>query len=96
MKHEELNRGFIFRTELKSGFQSIIINEIEIVMRDEKTNMKNETAVSFFVLNLNQVSNSIMPSITNEDLNLIKIVIHDEKMNTEFRTALPKIIIVSL
>ena len=41
IKHEKLNRGFIFRAELKSGFQSLIINEIEIVMRDVKTNTKN-------------------------------------------------------
>ena len=32
---------------------------IEIVMRDEKTNMKMSTAVLIFVLNPNQVSNSI-------------------------------------
>ena len=43
-----------------------------------------------------QVSNSIIPSIINEVLNLIKIVMHDEKMNTKFRTALPKIVIASL
>ena len=66
MKHKKRNRGFIFRAELKSGFQSLIINEIEIVMHDEKTNTKNETAVSFFMLNLNQVSNSIIPSIINK------------------------------
>ena len=40
MKHEKLNCGFIFRAELKSGFQSLIINEIEIVMLNEKTNPK--------------------------------------------------------
>ena len=38
MKHEKLNHCFIFRAELKSGFQSLIINEIEIVMRDEMIN----------------------------------------------------------
>ena len=42
-----------------------------------------------------QVSSSIIPSIINEVLNLIKIVMHDEKMNTKFRTELPKIVIAS-
>ena len=47
----------------------------KIVMRDEKTNPKLGTAVLIFVLNLNQVFNSL---IINEVLNLIKIVMRDE------------------
>ena len=46
---------------------------MEIVMRDEKTNMKMSTAVLIFMLNLNQVPNSIMASIINEVLNLIDL-----------------------
>ena len=57
IKHGKWNRSAHFRAEPKSGFQSLIINEIEIVMRDEKTNTKNETAVLIFVLNWNQDSN---------------------------------------
>ena len=55
-----------------------------------------------------QVSSSIIPSIINEVLNLIKIVMgsssdpgpagpmHDENTNTKFRTEVPKIVIASL
>ena len=44
-EHEIGNCSSHFRAELKSGFQSLIINEvlnlIEIVMHDEKTNPKS-------------------------------------------------------